>query len=43
MHVPHGRGHGILKLTEAGRVEGTTLTLDDIRQQVRAALGQGAR
>jgi len=42
-HVPHDRGRGLLKLSPAGRVEGTTLTVDDIRQQVRGALGQGAR
>ena len=42
-HVPHDRGRGVLKLTEAGQVEGTTLTLDAVRQQVRDALGQGAR
>ena len=43
MHVPHDRGRGVLKLTEADRVEGTTLTLDAVRQQVRGALGREAR
>jgi len=43
MHVPHDRGRGVLKLTEADRVEGTTLTLDDVRKQVRDAVGQEAR
>ncbi len=43
MHVPHDRGRSVLKLDGADRVEGTTLTLDDVRQQVRGALGQGAR
>ena len=42
-NVPHDRGHGVMKLTGADRVEDTTLTLADIRQQVRGALGQGAR
>jgi len=42
-HVPHDRGRGVLKLTEAGAVEGTTLTLDRVRQQVRSGLGQEAK
>jgi hypothetical protein len=42
-NVPHDRGRGVLKLTGADRVEDSTLTLDDVRQQVRGALGQGAR
>ena len=42
-HVPHDRGRGVLKLDGSDRVEGTPLTLDDVRQQVRSALGQGAR
>ena len=42
-HVPHDRGRGVLKLTGSDQVEGSTLTLDDVRQQVRGALGQGAR
>ena len=43
MHVPHDRGRGVLKLAQTDHVEGTSLTLDDIRRQVRAALGQGGR
>ena len=43
MHVPHDRGRGVLKLDGADRIEGTTLTLDDVRQQVRGAVGQEAR
>ena len=43
MHVPHDRGRGVLKLDGADRVEGTTLSLDDVRQQVRGALGREAR
>jgi len=36
-HVPHGRGLGVLKLDADNHVEGTTLTLDDIRSAVEAA------
>ena len=43
MRVPHDRGRGVLKLAPTDQVEGTSLTLDDIRRQVRAALGQGGR
>ena len=43
MHVPHDRGRGVLLLNGADRVEGTSLTLDDVRQQVRGAVGGGAR
>ena len=42
-HVPHLRGRGILKLADTDRIEGSTLTLAELRQQVRGALGQGAR
>ena len=42
-HVPHDRGRGVLKLEQTDRVEGSALTLNDIRQQVRSALGQGGR
>ena len=41
--VPHQRGRGILKLADTDRIEGSTLTLAELRQQVRGALGQGAR
>lgn len=34
-HVPHGRGHGLLKLDGDDRVPGTPLTLDDIRAAVK--------
>jgi len=40
-HAPFGRGRGIMKLTDADRVDGSTLSLDDVRQQVRGALAQG--
>jgi hypothetical protein len=43
MHVPHDRGRGVLKLAQTDRVEGTALSLDDVRQQVRGALGQRGR
>ncbi len=33
----HGRGLGVLKLDEAGRVRGTDLTVDDVRRSVRDA------
>ena len=36
--TPHERGRGILKLSTADRVEGTTVTLDAVRQQIRAGL-----
>jgi len=35
--VPHGRGHGILKLESSGRVTGTQLTLAAVRQAVERA------
>ena len=38
---PHDRGRGIMKLTDANRVDGSTLSLDEVRQQVRGALNQG--
>lgn len=34
---PHLRGKGILKLDENDRVKGSSLTLDEIRRQARAA------
>jgi len=35
---------GVLKLAQADRVEGSSITLDDVRQQVRRALAPaGAR
>lgn len=35
--APHGRGHGILKLDSSDRVEGSTLTLAEIRNAVDQA------
>lgn len=40
-HTPYGRGRGIMKLTAGDRVDGTTLSLEDVRQQVHGALAQG--
>ncbi len=40
-HTPHGRGRGIMKLNDSDRVDGTTLSLEDVRQQVRGAVSQG--
>jgi hypothetical protein len=42
-YLPHLRGKGILKLAENDVVEGSTLTLAELRQQVRGALGLGGR
>lgn len=35
---PHGRGQGIVKVDSAGRVQGSNLTLNQLRAQVRAAV-----
>ncbi len=43
IHVPHDRGRGVLKLTGADQVEGTPISLEEVRQQVRRELGQGAK
>ena len=40
-HTPHDRGRGIMKLNAADRVDGSNLSLDDVRQQVRGAASQG--
>ena len=40
-NVPHRRGLGILKLDAANLVDGTTITLDQIKQTVRGASAQG--
>jgi hypothetical protein len=37
LHVPHLRGQGILKLDEMDRVDGSSLTLDMIREMARQA------
>jgi len=38
---PHDRGRGILKLSEEDRVENSSVTLAELRQQVRDALRGG--
>ena len=42
VNLPHDRGRGILKLTQADQIQNSGLTLAQLRQQVRAAIG-GAR
>jgi hypothetical protein len=37
---PHNRGRGIMKLDESDHVDGSSLSLDDVRQQVQKALSQ---
>jgi hypothetical protein len=39
--LPHDRGRGILKLSQDDEVESTSMTLANVRQQVRDALGDG--
>ena len=39
--LPHGRGNGIMKLSSTDRVENSAVTLSDLRQQIRAAVGDG--
>jgi hypothetical protein len=39
--LPHNRGRGILRLSQDDRVENSTVTLADLRQQVRDALRGG--
>jgi hypothetical protein len=43
VHTPHDRGRGVLKLSAGDRVEGSAITLDAIRRQVRAVGPQGVR
>ena len=38
--IPHGRGAGVLKLDATGHVAGTTITVDEIRNVVKAAQGR---
>jgi hypothetical protein len=40
-NLPHDRGRGILKLTEADQVQNSSLTLEQLRQQIRSAIGGG--
>jgi hypothetical protein len=39
--VPHDRGRGLLKVTPAGLIEGSSVTLDFVKKEVVAALGKG--
>lgn len=39
--LPHGRGRGILKLSQTDQVENSGLSLGQLRQQIRTALGGG--
>ena len=41
VNLPHDRGRGILKLTQADQIQNSGLTLAQLRQEVRAALGGG--
>jgi hypothetical protein len=36
---PHDRGRGILKVSESDEIAGTSMTLAEVREQVREALG----
>ena len=36
--MPHERGHGVLKVSAEGRIDGRPDTLDDVRGQVISAL-----
>jgi hypothetical protein len=38
--VPHLRGLGLQKIDQAGRIRGTNTTLDQVRNEVRAAVGR---
>lgn len=38
--VPHLRGLGIQKIDRANRIRGSSVTLDDLRREVRAAAGR---
>ena len=38
-NVPHGRGHGILKLDDDDKVQGSNLTLAQVKDAVRGAKG----
>jgi hypothetical protein len=38
--VPHLRGLGVQKIDQAGRIRGSSATLDQVRREVRAAAGR---
>ena len=39
--VPHNRGFGLLKVTPAGLIEGSSVTLDQVKRDVITAVGGG--
>ena len=39
--VPHDRGFGLLKVSAAGLIEGSTVTIDQVKRDVITALGVG--
>ncbi len=39
--MPHDRGRGLLKVSPAGLIEGSSVTLDAARKEVLSALGKG--
>lgn len=39
--VPHNRGLGLLKVSQTGLIEGSTVSLDQAKRDVLAALGRG--
>jgi len=41
--IPHDSGRGVMRLAPMDRIERSTLTLGDVRGQVRVALGRGGR
>lgn len=42
-NVPHGRGRGVLKINPDDRVDGTSISLADVRAAVKTAQNQGGR
>jgi hypothetical protein len=39
--VPHDRGHGVLKVSPAGLIEGSAVTLEQVRREVVSAVRGG--
>jgi len=42
-NVPHGRGRGVLKLDDNDKVQGSNLTLEQVKDAVRGANARGGR
>ena len=42
-NVPHERGRGVLKVRPDDRIDGTSISLEDIRSAVKTAQSQGGR